>query len=307
LGISAPPVAVDSTNVYFVVCNTLMRVPLRGGPETTLLKLPTSPNLALQEIELVLTATTVILHLPDTVQGDGNNDEILGVSFQGGTAQTLATSSGRIFGFGADSTEVYFVDAAGTHALPLGGGLARLLTDQFNDSNWGSFFGERVSVIGSNLVVPAKASSDAGSDQGAIWAIPLQGGAPQTLATGQPNPAFPMPCGSDICWWTGATPAGVAGTGGPGAIERLDASGNLSALPDAPFFPWSLAFDGNDFFETIGCDACDGNLVRIPADGSAAVPMGPGTYVAVDDSCAYWSTTRGIFSSLKSYPAPAGQ
>jgi hypothetical protein len=34
--------------------------------------------------------------------------------------------------------------------------------------------------------------------------------------------------------------------------------------------------------------------------------MGSGSFVAVDDSCAYWSVLAGIFSASKSYVVPAG-
>jgi hypothetical protein len=78
----------------------------------------------------------------------------------------------------------------------------------------------------------------------------------------------------------------------------MDATGTLTTLPQAR---WSLAFDGEDFFETVGCDICDGTLLRIPSAGGTAVQMGPGTYVAIDDTCAYWSTSDGISSVIKSY------
>jgi hypothetical protein len=104
----------------------------------------------------------------------------------------------------------------------------------------------------------------------------------------------------------GATPNGVAGTSGPGAIERLNAGGKLTALAGAPYLPWSLVFDGSNFFETVACDICDGEMWRIPADGGPAVAMGSGSFVAVDDSCAYWSVLASIFSASKSYVAPAG-
>jgi hypothetical protein len=66
----------------------------------------------------------------------------------------------------------------------------------------------------------------------------------------------------------------------------------------------SLVFDGTDFFETVGCDLCDGTLLRIPAAGGPSVTVGVGSFVAVDDSCAYWSVLAGIFSARKSYVAP---
>ena len=83
-------------------------------------------------------------------------------------------------------------------------------------------------------------------------------------------------------------------------MRRRD--GTVEKIADAPFFPWSLTFDGVDFFESVGCDACDGSLLRIPV-GSASVYMGEGSFAAVDDTCAYWSTSAGVFKALKSYVA----
>jgi hypothetical protein len=78
--------------------------------------------------------------------------------------------------------------------------------------------------------------------------------------------------------------------------------------PYAPYHPWSLLFDGTDFFETVGCDLCDGTLLRIPATGAAPITMfASGTYVAIAGSCLYWSTLDSIYSAEKTYtPADAG-
>ena len=112
-----------------------------------------------------------------------------------------------------------------------------------------------------------------------------------------------MPCGADICWWTGPTlplnmAAGVPGPG-PGYIKRLARGGSPTTIAQAPRLPWSLVFDGTDFFETVGCDICDGTLVRIPASGGASVSMGSGSYVTVDDTCAF-SGPRGPASRARS-------
>jgi hypothetical protein len=91
-----------------------------------------------------------------------------------------------------------------------------------------------------------------------------------------------------------------------GVIEQLDPQGDVTPLLGTPSFPWSLAFDGTDFFETAACTTCDGTLVRVPGDGSPTVTMGAGTFAAVDDACVYWSTPLGISSVAKNYtPANA--
>ncbi len=87
-----------------------------------------------------------------------------------------------------------------------------------------------------------------------------------------------MLCGADICWRTAPTPTWPAGgVGGPGSIAKLTASCGLTTLAQAPNFAWSLVFDGRDFFETVGCDDCEGTLVRIPASGGPSATMGPGS------------------------------
>ena len=88
----------------------------------------------------------------------------------------------------------------------------------------------------------------------------------------------------------------------------------------APVFPWSLAFDGSNFFETVGCDVCSGTLVRIAPSGTPPVMVTSASFVAVDDECAYFSVVEGfglpsmadggipgsgIYSVQKSYGAAA--
>lgn len=287
--ISAMPLAVDGANVYFVFGDRLMRVPLRGGLVATMLDLSTVPSLLLIDLDadLLVTSTDVILHYPQSLDA---NEQILSVPIQGGSATSLATSNGGIAGFATDGHDIYFADQQGIESVAATGGTLQLLAS--GSAGFGS-----LAVIGSNIIATS------GAQGGAVLAVPLQGGPTTTLATQQPNASFPMLCGTDICWWTGATPLGAAGSSGPGAVEQIDSNGNMTSLAQAPFFPWSLVFDGTDFFETVACDACDGTLLRIPLTGGPSVSMGSGSFVTVDDSCAYWSTIEGISSASKSYVA----
>lgn len=100
-------------------------------------------------------------------------------------------------------------------------------------------------------------------------------------------------------------PAGPVGSQGPGTIVRLAPDGGTTILPNAPFAPSGLAFDGVDFFKTVSCDACFGDLLRIPGSGASPVAMGEGTFAAVDDACVYYFNPWGIFSVAKSYALPA--
>lgn len=141
-----------------------------------------------------------------------------------------------------------------------------------------------LAVIGSRVVAP-------GAD-GTIVAIPIAGGPATTLATQQPNGGFPLACGADLCWWTGAA-ANPMVSNGPGQIARLDAKGNITVTPGAPSYPWALAFDGSSFFEAVGCDACPGTIQRVPLSGAPAFMIWGG-FVGVDDECAYFSTIQAV-------------
>jgi hypothetical protein len=163
-----------------------------------------------------------------------------------------------------------------------------------------------MAILGSNLITTANALG-AAPGSGEVLSLPMQGGSPVTIATQQPNAQFPMACGPDICWWTGAPPNPMGPTG-PGYIARLS-SGNVTTI-SAFVYPWSLLFDGANFFETVGCDVCPGTLVRISPSGGTPVTMADATFVAVDDQCAYFSVAvssrlgDGIFSVDKSYVLP---
>ncbi len=289
-GLYGVRLAVDATSIYFGYDHALMSVPIRGGQVVTRALLPEDPD------ELIVTSTNIVFPVRT---GTGFDEAIFSVPIAGGSLTTLATvapAANGALGFGADDRNVYFVDAQGTKRVAPDGGAVRVINDQVTSATAAG----SIAVVGSDLVVPCCKSDLAQSTVGDVLSVPLDGGAPTTLATGQPN-AWPLACGSDICWWTGETPFGEVGTSGPGAIARLAPDGGLMTLPNAPYFPWSFLFDGTDFFETVGCDVCDGTLLRIPASGAPVVAMGAGTFAAVDDECVYFSNPGGIYSVAKSY------
>lgn len=310
-GIGAMQLAVDSASIYFVFGNGLMRVPIRGGPASTML--PLLPQVG-QNCDLIATSTSVLLH--HVVGGATNDEQIISVPIQGGQDTILATSSGFISGLATDGHDVYFVDSVGLKSVALTGGSVQLLTNQIGLEPTG------LAVVGSNLVVTAGGTgvTDGGTlvtTGGSVVAVPIQGGPPTMLAPPQPNASFPMACGPDICWYTGASPSAM-GPEGSGYIARL-AGGNVTTIP-AQVYPWSLAFDGSNFFETVGCDVCPGTLVRIAPTGTAQVTMVTAGFAAVDDECAYFSVAEGfdlpsaedggipgsgIYSVSKSYADPS--
>ena len=298
--IGAMQLAVDATNVYFVFDGSLMRVPLRGGPPVVMQSLAR----VIQENDVVVTSTAVLLH---GIVGLGSNDQVLRVPLDGGPTTTLATTNGQVKAFVANESAVYFGDQDGVKTVPVAGGNVQTLTDAMSGSVSG------LAIAGANLIVT---TANFIANDGAVFSVPLGGGAPTELAAQQSSASFPMVCGSDVCWWTGAPPTPMGPTG-PGYIARLE-NGAVTTI-SAPVFPWSLAFDGWSFFETVGCDACSGTLVRIPASGAPVTSMVTAGYAAVDEDCVYFSVAdgidlpssvdggipgAGIFSVAKSYADP---
>jgi hypothetical protein len=272
--IGATQLAVDSTNAYFVFDGTLTRVGLRGGSASTMLSLTTK---VVQNNDPIATATSVLLHASTSA---GSNEQIIRVPTAGGPAAMLAATNGRVIAFTANEVAVYFVDQRGLQSVPVTGGPAQILADEIPGNATG------IAIVGDGLIVTT--SDFEGS--GAVLAVPIQGGPPTTLAARQQSASFPLACGSDVCWWTGA-PHSAMTPAGPGYIARL--GGAQVTTISAPMYPSSLAFDGSNFFETVGCDLCPGTLVRISPSGTAAVTMTTAGFVTVDDECAYFSVANG--------------
>jgi hypothetical protein len=197
----------------------------------------------------------------------------------------LATSNGRVLAFQANDSAVYFVDQSGLQSVPLTGGGVQALSNAVPLQA-----ASGLAVVGSSVVV---------TTNGTVYSVPVGGGTPTTLATPwasasrgpQPNAVFPMACGSDICWWTGASNS-LGGPTGPGFIARL-AGGSVTTI-SAPVGPASLSFDGTDFFETVGCDLCTGTLYRVPASGGEMVIMAQGWYAVVEGAYVYFSVAGGF-------------
>jgi hypothetical protein len=290
-GISASFVAVNTTDVFFAFAGSLMRAPLRGGTPVAL-----APVDLGYEGALLVTSMGVVFKLRAA-----DHPGIGRVSIVGGTPVTLATTSAEPGPIATDGSTVYFADGTSIRSVPLAGGVTRTLT-VVPDASQGLTSAEvepvtGLAVVGSRLVIT--------ETSGTVASVPLTGGTPQTLAISQDNASFPMACGTDTCWWTGPTPSSGSG---PGSIERLSLRGETT-ISGAPFLPWSIAFDGTSFFETVACDTCPGTLMRIPLSGGLPETMGAGGFVAVDDSCAYYSRVsgligNGIYSVDKSYAGP---
>jgi hypothetical protein len=269
--------AVVGTSIYFVfgetpeAGGTLLSLPIRGGAYTTMIK-----GVTLRQViaDPVATSTAVFLnYFPDAVT---NNEGILAVSPAWPAPKMLATSNGSVSGITANDSNVYFVDQDGLKSVPIAGGNAQLLSEAFSTNT-----ASGLAVVGSSVV--ATTSDLTGT--GAVYEVPIGGGSPTMIPTGQPGSFFPMACGSDVCWWTGP---GLGETG-LGFIARL--SGSVVNTISAPADPLSLSFDGTSFYGTF----TNAGLVRIPASGGPAVTMAAAAgYAAVAGDCVYFSVSLPV-------------
>lgn len=275
LGIHATQLAAESTSIYLFYDGSLLRVPIHGGSFSTLLELTQKLD---ENNDPVATSTAVIFH--HITGGTSNDEEIIAVSKAMGAPKTLGVSNGRVLAFTANDAAVYFVDQGGLQSVPTAGGSVQVLSNAISAGVSG------LAVVGSSLIVTTSARVGSG-----VYDVPLAGGSPTMIAAQQPSNSFPMACGADVCWWTGPTFSAMGPTG-PGFIARLS-GGQLTTI-SAPVFPWSLSFDGKDFFETVGCDICPGSLVRIASSGGPAVTMATAGYAVVESDCVYFSVALGV-------------
>jgi hypothetical protein len=110
------PIAVDGTNVYFGLRDTLgngtvMKVPLGGGTPTTLAALGLSDGVS----GIAVDATSVYW----TAGSGVSTGTVMKVPIGGGTPTTLASGQNNIWGIAVDATSVYWVTRGGGTVMKL--------------------------------------------------------------------------------------------------------------------------------------------------------------------------------------------
>jgi hypothetical protein len=268
-------IAVNDTSIFFGLYgpNSLWSMPIAGGAPRLLVS--TSGGL-----DVLLATPAGVIFTEAVVDSTGNQtDDIVSIPAAGGAPTTLAAFRGWLRSLVADEAALFFSDAEGTKTVPLAGGTVSLLTS-------------RSGTLG--LVGPSVVIADAGG--GNVFSIPKTGGSLTTLATSQPNPAFPVSCGEDICWLNSIDCAGLPDADvcvadeGEGALVRLPPQGAPVTLAEAStlYGPTGMTFDGASFLVTIALDASvDGPLVRVPAAGGAPVVIGSADSAVVSGACVY--------------------
>jgi hypothetical protein len=287
--VSAPvsDFAVSGAYVYWTAFQdgVVMRVPVDGGSPTTV----ASGRAGAFRIAVDATSVyyTVSMTYPDLPDG-----AIVKVPLSGGSQTTLASTRSSPLAITLDAQNVYWtamtpdylahpVQGTGTvMKVPLNGGPATVLA----------------TGLAEPLAIAVTASHVYWTDPNGIMTVPITGGTPVTLPTGnQPN-GFTVD--TTRIYWTGDV------IGGPSseAIRKMDfAGGSVVTLASWDYYagPLSVAVDASSVYwvNRQGLQGL-GSIMKVPIDGGTAValaskPVSP-LYLAVDASSVYWSTDNAI-------------
>ena len=291
--VTIPVIAVNATDVYFLLWwagalgsgtsdlsdGYLMRVPIHGGDAVRVAFIPGGASQGPQA--LAVTPTGAIFS--EVEQDAGSAGGIVHVSADGADATVLAATKGLANAILVVGDTVYFVDTEATKAVPLTGGPVRVVAAAVPYS---------LGVIGQTLYL-------ADLSGGTISSVPIDGGPITLLAKNQEEPSLPIACGPSLCWVN-------ASSAGTGTLMQLAPGGTPSVLASG-FVPRDLDFDGRNFFITSG--GFGGALWRIPPTGGNPVVVEADLalmYMALDETCLYWSSLHGIFNVARSVADMAG-
>jgi hypothetical protein len=201
---------------------------------------------------------------PENPEGPGT---ILRMKSDGSETTILADTVGAVRALVVAGTNIFFSDRGGTREVSVDGGEVRQLDDAIAIS---------FSVSGSTIYLSGES----------LLAIDTN-----TLATSVviDEPAlYPLACGDAVCW--------VAGSMLSSELVRLSTDGSRETLATGLHEVHALAFDGENFFLTMGAAGLE--LLRVPAQGGDAtlVTAKRAFNLAFDDECLYWAGLDGIFA-----------
>lgn len=245
--------AVDRTNLYWTDFDSLKKVPLAGGEPTTL-----ATNLGALARVLVDERYVYVGYVdgPSDSAGRHQPSAVMRVPIEGGTPVTLV-SGGSTNAIAIDRDYLYWTDQhagfvskvllAGGDAVELASGQDSPRAITVDDVNvyWANRGGiimkapreggvpARVAVVSDDLMVdivvdPTDIYALSGGDTGgSLFAIPIEGGTPETLARGQYYP-FHMTTDGTALYWINQ------GNFGGGGVLKFGKRGRLETLSEAP-------------------------------------------------------------------------
>ncbi len=271
MGNPAFGIAVDSTNVYWTdegpynsTSGTVNAVPLGGGAVTVIARGLISPG------PLAIDSTNAYFALT------GPSGAVAKTPLAGGTPTTFVMQSGAM-AIAVDHTNVYWGDFTGDGIIgkyPLAGGMASTVAPALVSAM----------AINSDSVY----WTDGNAVGGAVLKVPLAGGVPVTLVTGQFAPSG-IALDATSMYWTDD------GNGsGQGAVMKASLSGSSPVtLVSGLAGPRAIAVDASSVYFA---DYIGAKLLKVPLDGGTVTTLATGgspDAIAIDATSVYWADYDG--------------
>jgi hypothetical protein len=173
-------IAVDASSVYWTDLDGVMKAPLGGGSPTMLATGQSPRGIAVDATSVYWTNVGYI----------GPSGSVMKAPLEGGAAIALASGQYTTQGIAVDATSVYWTNGEGVMKVPLGGGtITALVADASRQSGTYAIAVDTASVYWTD------------DYRGTVMKVPLSGGAPTTLASGQGAP-YGIAVDATSVYWT---------------------------------------------------------------------------------------------------------
>ena len=276
-------IAVDATSVYWTDpgAAAIMKVPLGGGAPTTLASGPASSGIAVDATSVYWTTNLY------------RNASVMRVPLGGGAPITLATGQNSPPGVAVDATSVYWTNCSvllnpraqrprldSVMKLPLGGGTIPTPLASY-----------QVTPCAIAIAVDATNVYWTGSS-GTVMKVPVNGGTPTTLASGQDEPDAIAVDGTSVYW--------INSVRTNGAVMKLPLNGGApTILAASQNYPYAIAVDSASVYWTT---YYGGTVMKVSLDGGTTTVLVSGQNspqdIAVDATSVYWTTHGGTVMKL---------